>query len=168
MKKFSMSCTLALIALAMTACNQAADTRDADATAIRNYETQWNQDWAAKDPAKLATYYADDAVVMAPGAPATAGKEAIVSEMKQMFSDPAMMLQFKASRVEVAKSGEMAYSRGAYTMAMTDPQSHQVIHDHGSYVTTYRKQADGTWKAVEDIATSEVPPAAPAAIKKKP
>jgi ketosteroid isomerase-like protein len=35
-------------------------------------------------------------------------------------------------------------------------------------VTTYRKQADGSWKAVADIATSEVPPPmpAPAAAKK--
>jgi hypothetical protein len=49
-------------------------------------------------------------------------------------------------------------------MAMTDPQTRQVINDHGSYVTTYRKQPDGTWKAVADIATSEVPP--PASPKK--
>jgi hypothetical protein len=46
-------------------------------------------------------------------------------------------------------------------MAMTDPQRKQVINDHGSYVTTYRKQPDGAWKAVADIATSEVPPPAP-------
>jgi uncharacterized protein (TIGR02246 family) len=171
MKKSLMSGIVALIALSMAACNQAPDTRDADATTIRNNEAQWNQDWAAKDPAKLAAYYADDAVVMAPGSPATTGKEAIASELKQMLTDPALSLQFKSSRVEVARSGDMAYSQGSYVMVMTDPQSKQVIHDHGSYVTTYRKQADGAWKAVEDIATSEVPPpappAAPAATKKK-
>ena len=167
MKIYAMSCAMALIALAMTGCNQAADTRDADATAIKSYETQWNQDWAAKDAAKLAAYYADDAVLMAPGAPATAGKDAIVSELKGMLSDPALSLQFKTAKVEVAKSGDMAYSQGSYILAMTDPQSHQVVHDHGSYVTTYRKQADGSWKAVEDIATSEVPPAAPPTAMKK-
>ena len=46
-------------------------------------------------------------------------------------------------------------------MTMTDPNSKQVINDHGSYVTTYRKQPDGSWKAVADIASSEVPLPAP-------
>jgi uncharacterized protein (TIGR02246 family) len=168
MKKLSIPGVATLIALTLAACNQAPDARDADATAIKNYETQWNQDWAARDPAKLASYYADDAVVMAPGAPATVGKDAIGSEMKQMLADPALSLHFKTSKVEVAKSGDIAFSQGSYLMKMTDPQTHQVIHDRGSYVTTYRKQADGTWKAVEDIATSEVPPSVPVPAMKTP
>jgi ketosteroid isomerase-like protein len=72
-----------------------------------------------------------------------------------------MTLKFQAARVEVAKSGDQAYTQGSYAMTMTDPASKQVVNDHGSYVTTYRKQADGTWKAVADIATSDVPPPAP-------
>ncbi len=43
-------------------------------------------------------------------------------------------------------------------MTMTNPATKQPLSDHGSYVTTYAKQADGSWKAVADIATSEVPP----------
>jgi ketosteroid isomerase-like protein len=78
-----------------------------------------------------------------------------------MVSDPALSLKFQSSKVEVAKSGDVAYTQGSYTMVMTDPQTKQVINDHGSYVTTYRKQPDGTWKAVADIATSEVPPPVP-------
>jgi ketosteroid isomerase-like protein len=67
--------------------------------------------------------------------------------------------------VEVAKSGDLAYTQGTYQMTMTDPVSKHVIHDHGSYVTTYAKQPDGMWKAVADIATSEAPPAAPTSTK---
>jgi hypothetical protein len=64
----------------------------------------------------------------------------------------------------------MGFTQGSYTMTMTDPSSKKVITDHGSYVTTYAKQPDGSWKAVADIATSEVPPAtqpSPAPTKKK-
>jgi hypothetical protein len=43
-------------------------------------------------------------------------------------------------------------------LTLTDPQTKQVVNDHGSYVTTYRKQPDGAWKAVADIASSEVSP----------
>jgi hypothetical protein len=46
-------------------------------------------------------------------------------------------------------------------MTMTDPLSEHVIHEHGSYFTTYAKQDDGSWKAVSDIATSEEAPSAP-------
>jgi ketosteroid isomerase-like protein len=61
----------------------------------------------------------------------------------------------------VAKSGDLAYTQGVYTLTVTDPQTRQIVNDHGTYVTTYRKQPDRTWKAVADIATSEVPTPAP-------
>jgi ketosteroid isomerase-like protein len=64
--------------------------------------------------------------------------------------------------VDVAKSGDLGYTQGSYKLTVTDPTTHKIINDHGSYVTTYRKQADGSWKAVADIATSEVPPGPPA------
>jgi hypothetical protein len=57
----------------------------------------------------------------------------------------------------------MGYTQGTYEMTMTDPASKREIHDHGSYVTIYSKQADGSWKAVADIACSAWPLALPAA-----
>jgi hypothetical protein len=41
---------------------------------------------------------------------------------------------------------------------VTDPATKQPIHDKGSYATVYKKLADGTWKAVSDIASSATPP----------
>lgn len=162
-----MLCATTAIVLSAIGCNQTPpDTRDADAAAIKANETQWNQDWAAKDADKIADHYADDAVLMVPGGPATSGKDAIRATAKEMVSDPALSLTFQASRVEVAKSGDVGYTQGSYQLTVTDPMSKQVIHDHGSYVTTYSKQADGSWKAVADIATSEVPMSMPAPAKK--
>jgi uncharacterized protein (TIGR02246 family) len=166
MKKLVFLCAISAAALAMSACNTAPDTHDADLKALQDNEAQWNQDFVAKDAAKLAAHYADDAVLMIPGMPAISGKDAIQSALKQMTADPALSMQFHATRVEVAKSGDVAYTRGAYTMTVTDSQTRQVINDHGSYVTGYRKQADGSWKATADIATSEVPPPAAPAPKK--
>jgi ketosteroid isomerase-like protein len=91
---------------------------------------------------------------MAPGEAAVTGKDAVRNELQGMMKDPALSLQFQATRVDVAKSGDLGYSQGTYTMTMTDPKTHKPVTDHGSYVTTYRKQADGSWKAVSDIATS--------------
>ncbi len=161
MNRFTAICGPAAIALLLTACNQTADTHDADVKALKDNEVQWVQDYASKDPEKIVAHYADDAIVMNPGMPSSSGKEAIRTTMKQMVSDPALSLKFQTSKVEMAKSGDVGYTQGSYTMTMTDPRTKQVINDHGSYVTTYRKQPDGTWRAVADIATSEVPPPAP-------
>ena len=76
---------------------------------------------------------------------------------EEMLKDPALTLRFKADPVDVAKSGDVGYTAGSYTMTATDPSTHKVIHDRGTYVTTYRKQADGSWKAEANIATSSVP-----------
>lgn len=157
----------AMLALMLASCSQAPDTREADAQALRDNETRWNQDFASKDAVKLVAHYADDAVLMSPGMPASSGKDAIRKVLQEMVTDPALSLKFQASKVEVAKAGDLAYTQGSYTMTMTNPVSKQVINDHGSYVTAYRKQPDGSWKAVVDIATSEVPPAAPPPAKKK-
>jgi uncharacterized protein (TIGR02246 family) len=148
------------LVLILTACKQP-DTHDIEVTTIQGIESQWNLDYMSRDPEKLITHYADDAVLIVPGMPASNGKSAIHNSLKAMVADPALSVKFQPSRVEVAKSGDVAYTVGTYTITFTDPQTRQVIHDRGNYVTTYRKQPDGTWKAVADISTSEVPPPAP-------
>lgn len=128
------------------------------AQTIRQMEETWNKEFEAKDAAKLMAHYTDDATLMATGMPAAHGKAAIGKVLKDMVQDPALSLKFHASRVEVAKCGDVAYSEGSYTMTMTNPATRKKISDKGSYVTVYKKQADGSWKAVSDIASSEVPP----------
>jgi uncharacterized protein (TIGR02246 family) len=153
--KLAATCAATALALILTACSS--DTHDADVKAIKDNETQWNKDYAAKDLDKIVSHYASDAVLMAPGMASASGKDAIHTMLSQMIGDPALSLHFEATNVDVAKSGDLGYTRGKYTMDMTDPQTKQVVHDHGSYVTTYRKQPDNTWKAVADIASSETP-----------
>jgi uncharacterized protein (TIGR02246 family) len=163
MKHATLLCGACLMALLTLGCNQAApDTRAADTQALRDLEAGWNQDWASKDAEKLIAHYADDAVLMAPGVAAARGKDAIRKGLAEMVADPALSLKFQASMVEVARSGDVGYTQGSYTLTVTDSVSKKPITDHGSYVTTYRKQADGLWKAVADIASSEAPPAPPA------
>ena len=167
-RRFLAVCSTVLLLL-MTGCASApvvADTHDADVKALRDNEAQWNKDFEAKDADKLVAHYADDAVLVAPGSPPASGKDAIGKVLKSMVADPALGLKFEAARVEVSKSGDIGYTQGSYNMTMTDPTSKNVIKDKGSYVTGYKKQADGSWKAVVDIASSEIPPAAPGPAKK--
>jgi len=168
MKSLALLCGTAAIVVAMSACNQAPqpaaaapDTHDADVKAISDYETQWNSEWAAKDADKVLAHYADDAIVMTPGEAPMKGKDAIKSGLGGMMADKALSLSFKATKVDVAKSGDLAYTQGDYELTATNPKTHKPVTDHGTYVTTYRKQADGSWKAIVDIATSGPAPAPP-------
>jgi len=159
MKTLSVAICVTAVTLLLTGCDSAPpDTREADSKAIKDLETQWNHDFAQRDSTKLAAYYTPDAAVMTTGMPAASSPASISQMIKGLVADPAFALKFHSTKVEVAKSGDMAYSQGAYTMTFTAPNK-KVTDDHGNFVTVYKKQADGTWKVVSDIVTSDVPPA---------
>jgi ketosteroid isomerase-like protein len=47
-------------------------------------------------------------------------------------------------------------------MTMTDKATNKPAESRGSYLTVYKKQADSSWKAVEDFITPGPAPAAAA------
>ena len=148
--------------MALAGCSSAPPAPTVDLAAeeakIREAEATDMKSWAAKDVDKILAFYADDATLMTPGVPAMKGKDAMRPVLKTMMADPNLKLDFSAQRVEVAKSGDVAFSQGTYQMVVTDPKTKKPVTDKGSYVTGYKKQADGSWKAVSDINESEVPP----------
>ncbi|MGA2268830.1 MAG: DUF4440 domain-containing protein [Bryobacteraceae bacterium] len=155
-----LSMLVSLLLLGFTvACTQAPppDTHDADVQALKDTEAAWAKVMAAKDFEKSMSYYADDASLLMPNAPAINGKDAIRTAFKPMFDDPNFSLPFQGSRIEVAKSGDLGYTQGTYTLTVTDPKTKKPVTDKGKYLTAYKKQADGTWKAVADMISSDVP-----------
>jgi uncharacterized protein (TIGR02246 family) len=136
---------------------QVADTRALDEKAIRDSEAAWEKAFATKEPVKAAAFYADDAASMLPDTPLMTGKEAIIAGMKPELGDPNFSLVFAPTKVEIAKSGDIAYSQGTFRYTTTDPKTKKPVGQAGNYVEVYKKQADGTWKVEEDIATEEMP-----------
>ena len=160
--RLSMLVSLLLFAFT-TACTQAPppDTHDADVQSLKDAEAAWAKVMAAKDFEKSMSYYADDASLLMANMPAINGKDAIRAAFKPMFDDPNFALAFQGSRIEVAKSADLGYTQGAYTMTVTDPKTKKPVTDKGKYLTTYKKQADGTWKVVADMESSDIPLPAP-------
>ncbi|WP_309662215.1 DUF4440 domain-containing protein [Sphingomonas sp.] len=141
------------------------DGHGADSAAIekqiRVVETQWQADYAAHNADALAGHYASDAALINPGAALATDAAARRAALGQIVADPNLKLEFASDRVLVANSGELATSRGHYMMRMTDPATKQPKTENGTYVTVYRKQDDGSWKAVEDAVIPGAPAAAP-------
>jgi len=133
--------------------NAAAVDTAAVEQALKDNETAWQADYAAKDVDKLAGHYADDAALANPGASLAADTAARRAAIEGFVADPNLKVEFASDRIGVAQSGELAYTRGHYTMTSTDAATKQPKTETGSYLTVYRKQADGSWKAVEDFIT---------------
>lgn len=156
---------LALLLLA-SACNQQTpvDTRAADESAIRNLDAQWAKTAAANDLEGTVSYYSDDASMLPPNAPIATGKQAIRAVWALLLG-PEVAVSWQVSKVEVARSGDLAYLMGVYQVTVKDSQGKPVT-DHGKLVEVWKKQADGKWKTVADIFNSDLPPSAPAEEKK--
>ena len=149
---------LPLAALAAACSEQEAPTeKSADpvdvAEEISALEGRWSRDYASSNGAKIAAYYADDATVMQPGSPPLTGGQAIGAAVAEVTKDQNFSIEFKNERIDVAESGDLAYARGRYTQQATNPDTKQIETSTGNYLTVYRKQPDGSWKAVEDIST---------------
>lgn len=133
------------------------DARAHDEQAIRDTEAAWAKAFATKVPEKAAAFYADDAASMLPDTPLMTGRKAIIAGMVPELGDPNFSLTFAPTKVDIAQSGDIAYTQGRFRYTTTDPKTKKVVGQWGNYVEVYKKQTDGTWKVEEDIATEETP-----------
>lgn len=164
MRKASFFILAAVIG--MTACKPAEDKAAkvdvaAEEQAIRAKETGWMEAYNKHDAKGLAGQYENDASLAANGTALMTDSVGRGLFLDGMAADPALKVDFASDRIIVAASGELASSRGHYTMTYTDPATKKPKTETGSYLTVYRKGADGSWKAVEDF-TVPGAPAAPA------
>jgi ketosteroid isomerase-like protein len=157
MKALASLAVVAVSAVMLTGFSAPAKTHETDVQALKDNELQWNADFASHDIAKVVAHYADDGVLIVTGEKPFAGKAALTAAWTMMVSDPQFALVIHTDKVLVAESGELGTTYGTYELTLHDPASKQLVHDTGSYVTTYRKAADGSWKAVYDVPVSNIP-----------
>jgi uncharacterized protein (TIGR02246 family) len=148
------ACCLALL---MPACTkQQPDTRAADEAAIRATDIAFSKAVEARQLDAALAFYADDAVVMFVNAPMLTSKDAIRKAFGEFFAMPGIAMKWQVTKVVAARSGDFGYTVGTYEMTMNDSQGNPIT-DRGKYATVYKKQADGSWKAVVDISNTDLP-----------
>jgi ketosteroid isomerase-like protein len=150
----------AILLGATAACTPAppADTRQADIQAVKDVEAAWVGDAALKNPNRMANHYsAVDAVVFFPNSAPITGRDDIQGAFTTLMADPNFALNFESQRAEASKGGDLVYTIGTYTLTRSGPQDQKPLTDKGKYMTVFRKQTDGTWKAVADMLNSDLP-----------
>src|SRR5436853_2455248 len=155
--KFILSVCIALVPLVTFAAS-------AEEKAMRDADEAWSKAAGAKDVDKTVAFYADDAVVMPPNAERATTKEAIRKIWKDLLTDA--KVSWKATKVEVAKSGEVGFIIGTYEVAMNDVVTGKPVNDRGKYLEVWEKQNDGSWKCGADMFNSDIPLTSAASEKK--
>jgi uncharacterized protein (TIGR02246 family) len=167
----AIGCVCLALLLVASGCGQATpkDTRAADETAIRSRDAEWANAAASKDVDATVSYYTDDASLLPPNAAIASDKQSIRAAWSSMLG-PDTSLTWQATKVDVARSGDLAYIVGVYQMTTNAPGS-KPLADRGKFVEVWKKQADGSWKTAVDIFNSDLPvptpKAAPSAEKKR-
>jgi ketosteroid isomerase-like protein len=157
-KYVGLACLLAV--LGCKASPPSASTQAADEAAVRQTDEDWSKAAQSKQVDPWVAYYADNAVLLPPNEAKAIGKDNIRKEIGLLLGLPGLALSWKPERIEVSQSGDLAYTQGAYQLSATDAHG-KPMTDHGKTLERWRKQADGSWKCIADMWSSDLPPVPP-------
>lgn len=114
--------------------------------------------WSELNLEKQLTFLAEDAMYMVEGMPVISGKEAITQAWREEAQIPGFALTWQPDGAVVSASGELGYTFGSNELRLINAEGVPTV-TKGKYVTIWRKQSDGLWKVVVDIANSDSPSA---------
>ena len=128
----------------------------AEEKAIRAAETAWANAVPTGDVDKVVAFYAEDAVMMPPGEAVATGKTAIRASWRQLLGLTDLKLTWAATKVEVAKSGDLAYDVGTYAMSHKDALPARSSKTLASFRNGLEKRGEGRiGRSVVDIINSD-------------
>src|SRR5678815_98782 len=154
--RMSWVAAAASLLMAMPAISQAAS---ADEAAIRAQTAAWEKAYNGGDGKGVAALYAEDAVLMPPGAPAVSGRAAIQEYFtKDVAASKAAGAVFVLNpKTDVGVSGTMGWESGMYKVTVKG-----AVVETGKFLSVSRKK-DGKWLYIRDTWNADAPPAAPQA-----
>jgi ketosteroid isomerase-like protein len=115
-------------------------------------------DSAARGADAWAAVFAADGVVWRRGGPPAVGPQAIRERMQRAFSDPEHLLAWEPHASGLSPAGDMGFTIGCYQLLRRKPATPPAREATGTYLTIWRRQADGSWQAVFDTGIASTPP----------
>ena len=128
---------------------------EGDIQAILNLEQRVFDAQISGDLEAWLSYFADDAIVMAPNLPALTGKAAIREWNAPYFEQ--FHLHEESDEREVEVAGDWAYIRAHWTWILTPKSGGEPVRDTGNSIWILRRQQDGSWKIARGIYNSDQP-----------
>lgn len=142
---------LILATLAAPAVALAAPERTTDEAAIRALTENVESANNAGDVERWVGLFADDAVYMAPGAPAVTTRDGLTDVATAGFRHAAD-IDIEPQEIEIV--GDWAFVRAAVTGKVTLHPSGNEVEIDVKQLVIYRRQADGEWKIARLMSNS--------------
>ena len=128
-----------------------------DAAAVREVLLEADRDFARESQVRRLEAWldvADDSVLLVrPNAPVSRGKATVSAAMGPAFADTSFALNWEPVLADASVSGDLGYTVGLSQSRRAGPDGQ--VTNTGKYVTIWKKQADGRWKAVLDIGVTD-------------
>jgi uncharacterized protein (TIGR02246 family) len=148
----------AIFAVAGSLAGLAHAAATADEAAIRAQTTSWEKAYNGGDAKGVAAQYADDALLLPPGASGISGKPAILEFFtKDIATSKAAGAVFVVNpKTDVGVSGNMGWESGTYKVTVKG-----AVVETGKFLSVSRKK-DGKWHYLRDTWNADTPVAAAA------
>jgi len=149
----------ACIALVSLAFSTQAAAAGADEAAIRAQSVNWAKAYNGGDAKAVAALYAEDAVLLPPGAPAVRGRAAIEAFFAKDIAGTKAAGAVLAlnPKTDVGVSGNMGWESGTYTASVKG-----AVVEAGKFLSVSQKKG-GKWLYLRDTWNADAAPAAAAA-----
>lgn len=147
-----------ILLLALAGCHDGAPRRpstEADVAAIRKYDEHWLSALAAGDAKTLRDLTDENHITFPSNMPPFEGREANYAANSKWFEQFHVVEHWEPRDIVVA--GDWAYECGHFTAESQPKSGGEVSHFSGNYLRILRRQADGSWKMIREMASSDQP-----------
>ena len=143
--------------LCCVGCSQPRFDAATEGPKLLQRDVEWAQAASdGKDIEKIVSYWSDDAQVIEPGQPVYRGKAAIRAYVTESLKTPGFKIHWVSEKPVFSPDGNMAYMPGVAEMTVPGPNGAlMTVHTRG--VSIWRRDPDGVWRCVVDIATESRP-----------
>lgn len=144
-----MNRLMILTSCLLTLCACAPAAPPADPSAITSRSDAWEAALNERDIDTLVSMYTDDARVMPPGMPLSAGTQAVRDAFSGMI---AAGFTGTLTPVETRVAGDIGYNVGTFELTMGDGTV-----TTGKFTETWERGSDGIWRISNDIWNNDGP-----------
>ncbi len=130
---------------------------ESDVAAINELYDQYCLASNEDDIDHFMSLWDDDAIRMSPDLPAFVGKEMVRSYFETLFEKSTGIIAIYGE-TEVQVAGDMAFSRGTYTVSLSPKAGGPATHIDGKWLDILKRQTDGSWKIYRDCVNFNAPP----------
>ncbi len=128
----------------------AASSTASPAAPVEEADRRFAVDSATRGAEAWAAVFAADGVKWQRGRPRLVGPDAIRASMLRALSDPEVVFTWEPQTSALSPAGDLGFTVGRYRLVRRRAAAAPVEEGAGTYLTIWRRQADGAWQVVFD------------------